>query len=66
MKYKKYFEELQIIIEELESGDVDIDELASKIKRAQKLIENCEKILADTQKNIEKILVEPEQKDNSN
>ncbi len=56
MKYQKYYEELEAIIQELESGDVEIDQLATKIKKAQKLIENCEKILADTQSSVEKML----------
>lgn len=57
MKYQKYYEELKSIISELESGDVSIDELANKIKRAQKLIDSCESILTGTQKSVEKILL---------
>ncbi len=63
MKYQKYYDELQNIIHELESGDVEIDQLASKIKRAQKLIESCEKILSDTQANVEKMLKKDEASD---
>ncbi len=65
MKYQKYYDELEEIIQELESGNVAIDELAQKIKRAQKLIDSCEKILSDTQKNVEKMIQkeESEEKD---
>ncbi len=61
MKYKKYYDELQEIIKELETGEVEIDQLSTKIKRAQKLIDSCEKILADTQANVEKMLNKDDQ-----
>ncbi len=60
MKYKKNFDELQQIITELESGEIGIDELATKIKQAQKLIQNCEKILSDTSADVEKMLKKDE------
>ncbi len=63
MKYKKNFDELQEIIAELESGEIGIDELATKIKRAQKLIENCEKILSDTSASVSKMLKKEEEKE---
>ncbi len=61
MKYQKNFDELEQIISDLESGEIGIDELAEKIKRAQKLIENCEKILADTSAQVEKMLQKEEE-----
>ncbi len=61
MKYQENFDELQEIIADLESGEVGIDELATKIKRAQKLIENCEKVLADTSAQVEKMLKKEEE-----
>ncbi len=63
MKYQKNFEELQEIISDLESGDIGIDDLATKIKRAQKLIENCEKILTDTSDQVEKMLKKETEKE---
>ncbi len=58
MKYQKYFDELEEIVDQLENGEIGIDELSSKIKRAQKLIDQCEKILTDTRSEVEKILLE--------
>ena len=58
MKYQKHFEELEEIAQKLEKGEIPIDDLAVKIKRAQKLLEICNKILSETQENIQKLLHE--------
>ncbi len=57
MKYQKYYEELEQIVAQLENGEIGIDELSTKIKRAQKLIDQCEKILTSTRSEVEKLLL---------
>ena len=54
--YKASFDELQQIITEMESGEVGVDELASKVKRASVLIQKCKEILSKTEVDVQKIL----------
>jgi len=54
--YKASFEELQKIITEMESGEIGVDELASKVKRASVLIQKCKEILSKTEVDVQKIL----------
>ena len=53
INYTEAFAELETLVEELEDGDVPLEELATKIKQANKLIEICElklrKIDSDTE-----------------
>ncbi|MFZ9700746.1 MAG: exodeoxyribonuclease VII small subunit [Flavobacteriales bacterium] len=54
--YKASFDELQQIITEMESGEIGVDELASKVKRASVLIQKCKEILSKTEVDVQKIL----------
>ena len=54
--YKASFDELQKIITEMESGEIGVDELASKVKRASVLIQKCKEILSKTEVDVQKIL----------
>jgi len=54
--YAKAFEELQIIVQELEDGDISIDDLSKKIKRAAELIKICRQKLTSTEDDVSKIL----------
>lgn len=54
--YKASFDELQRIISEMESGEIGVDELASKVKRASLLIRKCKEILSKTEVDVQKIL----------
>ncbi|SVB56188.1 uncharacterized protein METZ01_LOCUS209042 [marine metagenome] len=49
-------EELQEILADLESDQVDIDELAKKVERANELLQQCQKRLTSTQMQVEKII----------
>lgn len=60
LKYDDAFEELQQIVTALEDGDVSVDELSSKIKRASELIQLCKKKLTTTEEDVSKILKELE------
>ena len=41
IKYGKAIEELEGILERIQSGEVDIDDLAKEVKRATELIKLC-------------------------
>lgn len=56
--YEEAFEELQMIVTEIEQGDTSIDELAEKVQRATILIDVCKRKLTDTEDNVQKILEE--------
>lgn len=60
IKYDDAFDELQQIVTALEDGDISVDELSSKIKRASELIQLCKKKLTTTEEDVSKILKELE------
>ena len=55
-KYEKAIDELEEITERMESGKMDIDSMASELKRAQTLIKQCKDKLTKTDEEIQKIL----------
>ena len=59
--YAAAFEELQEIVSEIESGQISVDELSEKVKRATELIRICKVKLTSTEENVNKILkdIEP-------
>lgn len=56
LNYTQAFEELQQIIVDLEEGEVNVDELSEKVKRATKLIAVCKSKLTETEEDVNKIL----------
>ncbi|HHH54216.1 MAG TPA: exodeoxyribonuclease VII small subunit [Bacteroidetes bacterium] len=52
LTYKKAFTELQKIVDSLENGELEIDELSKKIKRASELVKFCKEKLRDIESNI--------------
>jgi exodeoxyribonuclease VII small subunit len=61
--YKAAFEELQLIVSEIENGEISVDELSEKVKRASQLIRLCKAKLTSTEEDIEKILKDLEAAD---
>ena len=61
-KKEKTFEEqvreLETIVSELESGELDLDKSIAKYTEAMKLIENCEKKLNKANETINKLVDE--------
>lgn len=55
-KYTDAFEELQIIVSEIEHGEISIDELSEKVKRATLLIGICKAKLTATEGEVNNIL----------
>jgi exodeoxyribonuclease VII small subunit len=58
IKYTDAFDELQRIVAEIESGEISVDELSEKVKRAAFLIKICKTKLTTTQEDVNKILKE--------
>ena len=56
MKYSDAFDELQEIVSAMEEGQIGIDELAEKVKRATELIRICRLKLTSTEGDVQKIL----------
>lgn len=59
--YTEAFEELQQIVADLEDGEISVDELAVKVKRASELIAFCKKKLTSTEEDVQQILKELEE-----
>jgi exodeoxyribonuclease VII small subunit len=60
MNYTAAFEELQEIVSEIEQGEISVDELAEKVRRASELIRICKLKLSSTEEDVDKILKELE------
>lgn len=56
MNYTDAFAELQQIVEDIESGQISVDELSEKVKRATELIRICKTKLSSTEEDVNKIL----------
>ena len=60
MNYTDAFEELQQIVEHMENGEITVDELSLKVKRAAELIKICKQKLTTTEEDVNQILKELE------
>lgn len=58
INYTDAFEELQTIVSEIEDGEISVDELSAKVKRATELIKICKSKLTSTEEDVNKILKE--------
>lgn len=61
--YTEAFEELQNIVSEIEEGQITVDELSAKVKRAAFLIKICKNKLSSTEEDVNRILKELESKE---
>lgn len=59
--YKEAYEELQKIVSDIEQGEISVDELSEKVKRATLLIKICKQKLNNTEEDVNKILKELEE-----
>ena len=60
MNYTDAFDELQEIVEQMENGEITVDELSLKVKRAAELIKICKQKLTTTEEDVNQILKELE------
>jgi exodeoxyribonuclease VII small subunit len=58
--YEAAYEELQEIVNEIESGSIGVDELSEKVKRAGELIRFCKDKLFKTEQEVNGVLKELE------
>lgn len=60
MTYTAAFDELQRIVSDMEDGEITVDDLAVKVKRAAELIKICKLKLTSTEEDVNAILKELE------
>lgn len=58
--YTAAFDELQLIVQDIENGEISVDELSEKVKRATVLIAICKDKLFKTEDDVNQILKELE------
>jgi exodeoxyribonuclease VII small subunit len=58
--FNQAVQELENILEQIESGELDVDELSGKVKRASELLRLCQSKLRSTEEEIDKIIDEME------
>lgn len=54
--YKEAITEIEEILQTIESGDLDVDELTDKVKRVAYLLETCKTKLRTTESEIQKVM----------
>jgi len=59
--YTAAFAELQQIVAEIEEGEISVDDLSEKVKRAAELIKICKTKLTSTAEDVNRILKELEE-----
>ncbi len=60
LTYTEAVAAIEEILQQIETGEMDIDELAEKVKQASELLKFCKGKLFQTEKEIDKILKEME------
>lgn len=58
IKYEEALSQLEDIVSKMENEELDIDELITELKQAQKLVKLCKDKLTKTDKEIKTILKE--------
>ncbi|MBK9732040.1 MAG: exodeoxyribonuclease VII small subunit [Chitinophagaceae bacterium] len=56
LSYNSAFSVLEKLVEQMESDEIQIDELAEKVKQANELISFCEKKLRTVEKEVKKTI----------
>lgn len=54
--YNEAIAEIEEILQKIESGELDVDELTDKVKRVAYLLETCKKKLKSTESEIQKVI----------
>lgn len=58
ISYTEAKKELETIVKSIEDGELDVDILTAKVKRASELIALCKERLTKTDKELQKLLEE--------
>ncbi|MFN5415678.1 MAG: exodeoxyribonuclease VII small subunit [Flavobacteriia bacterium] len=56
--YQEAYDELQDLVQDIENGEISVDELSIKVKRAAELIKICKQKLTSTEEDVNEILKE--------
>ena len=56
--FEEKLKELEILVNELESGDIDLDSSIEKYTNAMKLVKECDEKLKNVEEQVNKILTE--------
>jgi exodeoxyribonuclease VII small subunit len=60
LSYSEAITTIDEILQQIETGELDVDELAGKVKQASELLKLCKGKLFSTEKEVEKVLKEME------
>ena len=55
MKYEEEVKRLEQIVQQMERGDLDIDQLTEQLKEAQRIIKSCKAKLTKTDAEIKQL-----------
>ncbi len=58
VKFEEKLEELEKMVSELESGNVDLDDAIDKYTKAMKLVKECDEKLKNAEEQVNKIVSE--------
>jgi exodeoxyribonuclease VII small subunit len=60
ISYSEAMSEIEAILEKIENEELDVDQLAEKVKRVSTLLKTCKDKLTKTNEQVEQILKEME------
>jgi exodeoxyribonuclease VII small subunit len=63
ISYTEAFSELENIVNEIEQGEISVDKLSEKVKRASLLVKVCKDKLTSTEEDVNRILEELQEED---
>lgn len=66
VSYNDAFQELQLIVSQIETGEINVDDLTDKISRASELITVCKAKLTASEEEVEKLLAKLQAPDEEN
>lgn len=62
-KFEEKMNDLEKIINELENGNIDLEDSINKYTEAMKLVKECDEQLKNIEKQVSRIVIDGEEKD---
>ena len=62
-KFEEKMNDLEKIINELENGNIDLEDSINKYTEAMKIVKECDEQLKNIEKQVSKIVIDGEEKD---
>lgn len=56
MTYEQSMNRIEQIVRQIESGNMNVDDLATNLKEAQQLIKNCKDRLTQVEEDVKKVI----------